>query len=214
MLAAGPPGEYTARLFGQVRILVGEPYPSPVPVTDSVTFPVRAGSTIQRIATEVFHAGLGHFFLTADELEIRSLVEGPEQGWASTNNTFRVYDRDRAPAGTLPVCRFYGSMSPGPNSHFYTGDAAECAALKTIALNTAPLDPRWNFESIAFAAYAGVGGSCPSAAPAPVYRLFNNRAQQRDPNHRFVTSLALYEQMTLTGWRGEGIAFCATLESP
>ena len=85
--------------------------------------------------------------------------------------------------------------------------------MKKIALNTEPLDPRWNFETIAFAAYPAVGGSCPSAAPAPVYRLFNNRAQQRDPNHRFVTSLSLYEQMTLTGWRGEGIAFCATLES-
>ena len=209
-----PPGEYTARLFGQVRNEAGEPYTTPVPVTEPVTFSVTAGSTIQRVAKEFFHAGLGHYFLTADELEIRSLVESPEQGWAPTNNTFPVYDRDRAPAGAVPVCRFYGSISPGPNSHFYTGDAAECAALKTIALNTAPLDPRWNFETIAFAAFVAIGSSCPSAAPAPVYRLFNNRAQLRDPNHRFVASLVLYEQMAMSGWRGEGIAFCTALESP
>ena len=39
----------------------------------------------------------------------------------------------------MPVCRFYAK---GPNSHFYTAEAVECAAVKN--------DPGWTFEGIAY----------------------------------------------------------------
>ena len=44
--------------------------------------------------------------------------------------------------GLQAVCRFFGTPNVGPNSHFYTADAAECAKVKTY--------PAWTFEGIAF----------------------------------------------------------------
>jgi hypothetical protein len=55
----------------------------------------------------------------------------------------------------------------------------------------------------------GIGGSC-AAGQVPVYRAF--RGQTRfpdDPNHRFTTSLTLYNQLVALGWDGEGVKLCA-----
>ena len=36
------------------------------------------------------------------------------------------------PTACRAVCRFFGTPGKGPNSHFYTADAAECAKVKTL----------------------------------------------------------------------------------
>lgn len=107
----------------------------------------------------------------------------------------------------LPVCRFYGTPGKGPNSHFYTSDAAECAAVK--------MDPGWTYEGVAF--YAVDSGSyafCTTdfsnnELTKPVYRLYNNRFASNDSNHRFTTEISLYREMPSQGWKAEGVAFCS-----
>jgi len=50
-------------------------------------------------------------------------------------------------------------------------------------------------------------GACP-ARTVTVYRLYNNRAQAMDSNHRYVVRPELYAQMMARGWIGEGVAMC------
>ena len=75
--------------------------------------------------------------------------------------------------------------------------------------------PRWNYEETAFADYLPATGICPSDAPFPVYRLYNQHAGEiingtrQDSNHRFTTLSSVYNQMGLNGWRGEGVVMCA-----
>ena len=99
----------------------------------------------------------------------------------------------------LPVCRFYAR---GPNSHFYTIVAQECAAVK--------LDPGWHYEGDSFFAISAPAvGSCASGT-SPIYRVYNGRFAQNDSNHRFVVKVALYQQMIAQGWIGEGVAMCVS----
>lgn len=100
-------------------------------------------------------------------------------------------------------------VSPGPNSHFFTADASECAWLKQIQAQTPAGQPRWNYEEIAFAIDVPANGSCPASAPVPIYRVYNNRAAQNDSNHRYATDTTVYQQMIGQGWKGEGVVMCA-----
>ena len=52
------------------------------------------------------------------------------------------------------------------------------------------------------------GSSCPSGTK-PVYRLYNNRFQFHDSNHRFTTLLSEAQALQAQGWTLEGVAFCA-----
>ena len=87
----------------------------------------------------------------------------------------------------------------GPNSHFYTVDAAECAKVKT--------NPDWTFEAIAFAVEAAGVGVCPEGR-VPVTRLYND-GKGGQANHRYLTSRSEIERMTGERWRIEGPVFCA-----
>jgi serine protease len=69
-------------------------------------------------------------------------------------------------------------------------------------------DSGWLVEGVAFAAEMPVNATCPSDAPVPVYRLYNNRWMFNDSNHRYVTRPDLYQQMIAKGWIGEGVAMC------
>ena len=104
------------------------------------------------------------------------------------------------------MCRFYGNpaLGPdgrrlGPNSHFYTADAAECAAVKT--------DPGWLFEGVVFQAVAPTLGSCPQPL-VPVYRSYNGRFLENDSNHRYATDPAIVQAMSAQGWVSEGVVLC------
>lgn len=136
-----------------------------------------------------------HYFRTGWYDEARSINNGSAgPGWVDTGDYFYTF---RNPTTrTLPVCRFY---SAGFNSHFYTIDQGECEFVKR--------DTNWRFEGFAFHAIPQVIGGCPVNS-SPVYRVYNNRVAQNDVNHRFTTSLSVYNSMKLQGWLPEGIAFC------
>lgn len=160
------------------------------------------GTEITSNTVEFFNTDLSHYFITADPNEATAIDGGAAgPGWSRTGQTWKS-------GGPNRVCRFYGSpdVSPatgsraGPNSHFYTIEAAECAAVR--------IDPGWRFESYDFNGWPTTGGSCP-AGTVPVKRAYNHRFAQNDSNHRYMTDDALYAQMIALGWSGEGIVFCA-----
>ncbi|MBP8295657.1 MAG: hypothetical protein KAX84_06085, partial [Burkholderiales bacterium] len=151
-----------------------------------------------------FHNGaLDHYFITADPNEMAAIDNGGAgPGWARTGATFPA-------GGPTAVCRFYGSQSPGPNSHFYTIDAAECQALKDLQAATPETDKRWNFESNDFLSTPPVDRQCP-AGTTPVYRAYNNGfARGIDSNHRITSDLAAIQQTIARGWSDEGVVMCA-----
>lgn len=144
-----------------------------------------------------------HYFVTADPKEAAAIDNGTTgPGWLRTGLFFK-------PGGNVPVCRFYGSPAPGPNSHFYTGIADECNFLKQLQATTASSLPRWNFEGLAFSTSLPVSGSCP-VGTVPVYRAYNNGFLRAiDSNHRITTSADALQQVIAQGWKYEGIAMCA-----
>ena len=115
----------------------------------------------------------------------------------------RSHPETGIPSDALPVCRFYGTPGRGPNSHFYTVRASECAQVK--------LDPGWMYEGIAFYAYAPVNGQC-AAGQQAVYRVYNNRFAQNDSNHRYMTDIFEYARMQTLGWLPEGVVLCGALQ--
>ncbi len=146
---------------------------------------------------------LDHFFITADPNEQAAVAGGAAgPGWVMTGNFFVA-------GGAFLVCRFYGSLSPGPNSHFYTIDPAECQVLKDLQLSTPAAQKRWNFESNDFASSKTVGGQCASDQ-SPVYRAYNNGfARGIDSNHRITSDVTAYKATVASGWIGEGVVMCA-----
>lgn len=170
---------------------------------------LAAGSTQAQVAViEFHHAGLDHYFVTSDAQEIADLDAGVHAGWARTGFTFGAWTAADAGAAGNPVCRFYGNPRRGLDSHFYTANAQECAAL--------PLQfgDAWLLESSAVFRMAPLAadGACP-AGTQPVYRLFNRRT---DANHRYTTSETAYAQMVARGYLPEGegmgarpVVFCA-----
>ena len=71
-------------------------------------------------------------------------------GWHRTGFAFK--GRPVASGFGLAACRFFGTPPMGPNSHFYTIDAAECAKVKA--------NPLWTYEGLAFNAQAPAAGDC------------------------------------------------------
>ena len=158
---------------------------------------------------EFFAPSLNHYFRTAIAEEAASLIANPQLGFNPTGNNFLAYLRSAYPLDAKPVCRFYGSVTPGPNSHFYTADPNECAALKGFQYSQPNTSPRWNFEENAFGINLPASGVCPANAPVKVYRNYNNRAAQGDSNHRFTTDINIYNTMIGLGWAAEGVVMCA-----
>src|SRR6185295_19418718 len=101
-----------------------------------------------------------------------------------------------------PVCRFYGA---GPNSHFYTSDAAECAGLKNAASG-------WTYEGIAFHVTRPSGGAC-AAGETPVYRTYNDGAARNDSNHRFTVDATVFANASTYGHLKEGVVMCAAIST-
>lgn len=166
-----------------------------------VALPAWVGAATTPVV-EFYHPSLNHYFTTASSAEAAGIDQGAAgAGWVRTGKSFAAYaSAAEAPAGALPVCRFYGTPGKGPNSHFYTANAAECEGVKA--------DPGWTYEGLAFYVAVPTGGQCGSGTE-PVYRNYNQRWQQNDSNHRYTTDQAVYNQMTAAGWSAEGVVFCA-----
>lgn len=151
------------------------------------------------LVREFYNTELRHFFRTGSAEEIAFIARGGAgPGWVENDDGFYAW---LGPApGTVPVCRFYGTPGIGPNSHFYTAHATECEAVKK--------DRGWTYEGIAFHVKLATGQRCP-ANTTPVYRVYNQRWQVNDSNHRYTTDRRVYSTMVSQGWAGEGVAWCA-----
>lgn len=161
---------------------------------------------------EFYNTDLKHYFITADEGEAVAIDNGAAgPGWERTGQSFRAWSLLGSNEAS-PVCRFYGSTSPGPNSHFFSVSPGECGFLQRLQAETPPTEPRWNFEGYAFMAKPTLdNGEGPCAADdQPVYRAYNGGfSRGLDSNHRYVTDRALLDPLLANGWTDEGVAFCA-----
>jgi uncharacterized delta-60 repeat protein len=151
----------------------------------------------ERQVVEYFHEGYGHYFMTADELEIAALDANAGSGWRRTGHRFNAYDSGDPPL--VPVCRFWSRQTFAPkSSHFYTPYAAECDQVKANAA--------WYFERNAFhlALPAGSpGGATCGPDTRPLYRAYND-GRGGAPNHRYTTDAAVLDAMLAQGWTVEG----------
>jgi hypothetical protein len=146
-------------------------------------------------AVEYYHAGYGHYFVTAGAAEVASLDAGAPPGWARTGESFEVL-----PSGTYGaagVCRFWSGETYAPkSSHVYLTNAAECALRRG--------DPAWNFEGEVFAVMLPDGAGTCADGTIPLYRLYNEGIGNA-PNHRYTTSLTIRARMLAQGWSAEGV---------
>jgi uncharacterized protein (DUF1800 family) len=155
-------------------------------------------------AIEYYNASLNHYFITAFPEEAAMLDAGTlVKGWARTGVTFNVWRDAADDPAAVPVCRFFGTPGVGPNSHFYTADAAECALVKT--------NPNWTYEAIAFHVEVPLGGAC-NAGTEAVYRSFYPGASVSQSNHRFLPDLTMHQKMASSSTL-EGVVMCAPLST-
>ncbi len=167
--------------------------------------------TALRTMTEYLYAPLNYYFITSRESE--KLLLDATAGFQRTGQRFDVYAG--AVTGSKGITRFYFdkvARNGGRGSHFYTLVESEKAALAQLNPGNLPA-PRLPFDegidSYAFPPVVeGVGGSC-AAGQLPVFRLFRGNLRfPDDPNHRFTTSTAIYNEFVALGWDGEGVKFC------
>src|SRR5438105_2122810 len=160
---------------------------------------------------EFYHAGLDHYFITADTAEAGALDAGIHPGWIRTGYQFTTYSPGSA--GTVnSVCRFYGRPDAGLDSHFYTGSLDECTAVLRRFSSSWALESG-NVFRVQLPDLAT--GACPSGT-SPVFRLFNNRS---DANHRYTIDVSVKNAMvsrgyTSEGYGTEGVVFCAIGAAP
>lgn len=203
-------GAYRVRLLAQTK---AGPYGAEVEIVELATntFVVSGTPPPGTVnMSEFFNPDLNHYFVTADSAETLLLRTLRSLGWQATGEQFAVLPVATALNGSLrQVCRFYGSVTPGPNSHFFTADPAECAALTQLQQTTPVSSPRWNLEGRVLVVAVPGQGNCPAAYPQPIRRFYNGRAMQNDANHRYVTSSAIALAMRTAGWVDEGVVMCA-----
>ena len=186
-------------VLGAIVEVSGWPQADGVIVADEVETRTAVGQmAIQgNTVVEYRNAHLGHFFVTASPAEIAMLDAGAFGGaWVRTGETFKT-------GGTQAVCRFYGMPPRGPDSHFFTANAAECEHVMGDF-------SAWTFEDHAFAITPAVSGQCPSGLLA-VHRFYNNPTRAEDMNHRFTVTTAAFDATIAMGWAHEGIVMCAHL---
>lgn len=178
-----------------------------------------ASCSVKRLATDVprveatvveyFHPALNHYFMTIEGFEVGILDDNrAAMGWVRTGKRFGAWAAAPLP-GTTRLCRFYGDLAAGPNSHFYIPQGAGCEGLRQLEAQAAVGTKAWRLEGIVFSATEAASGSCPGSL-APVYRFYNRGYEQgKDSNHRYSTDPAVSAEMLAKGWASEGVAFCA-----
>jgi hypothetical protein len=176
--------------------------------------PIVEGEVTEYVNTENFPNDPGGHYYYASNDETRAILDSGRPGkWVRTGKGFKH-------GGYVSVCRFYGSVSPGPNSHFYTASDNECSVLKSIEAKPMPSNKQqFNFEGVAFYANvpipskaAGQRATCPTQS-IPLYRAYNaawgpSGKKNYDSNHRFSTSRADIDAVVAKGWNDEGMVMC------
>ena len=145
----------------------------------------------------------GQFFYAVLASDKAALDAVP--AWQRTGKSFKS-------GGYVSVCRFYGGKNGGPNTHFYSADDKECAALKSV--------PVLSYEGQTFAVNMPLPGAnadgtkpCPIDSK-PLYRLYNNAsAPGKDyvSNHRYVNERTDVNAAVAQGWVDEGQVMCVPL---
>jgi Abnormal spindle-like microcephaly-assoc'd, ASPM-SPD-2-Hydin len=170
------------------------------------------GSSITtKTMVEYLYAPLNYFFITSRDSDKELLDKVPD--FQRTGLSFPVYAAEVV--GSKGISRFYFdkvAVRGTRGSHFYSlldSDKAALAALNPTNAQTPGLPFNEGIDSWAFLpVVSGPGGSCASGL-TPVYRLFRNNTRfPDDPNHRFTTSLTIYNAFVAQGWDGEGVNFC------
>ena len=195
-------GNYTVRASaygvtdGVVTNLCGDPR-----AVMTVTIEESTGPVSRQTAVEFYNGVRDHYFISSDPTEIAALDSGAQPDWARTGKSFAVFAPGKSGGVGAPVCRFYGSPAAGLDSHFYTANAAECAALPGL------FGGSWQIETTdAFdVRLPNSKGEC-EAGFVGVYRFWNRRA---DSNHRYTTDSFVAAQMRNKGWAEEAISMCS-----
>ena len=176
--------------------------------------PIVEGEITEYLNTLDFpNAPGGVYFYAASDTDRALLDSGAPGKWARSGSKFNS-------GGYVSVCRFYGSVSPGPNSHFYTADDKECDFFKSLQTTPTPLSrQQLNFEGKVFSASvpkAALAAGSPPVCPVksiPLYRAYNAAytaagKKNYDSNHRFTTSRADIAEVVAKGWVDEGVVMC------
>ena len=175
-------------------------------------FLVAVQAAARKAMTEYYYPRMDYYFVTSRDSD-KALLDGLSD-WQRTGKSFDVLAMPDASAPT-PLSRFYFdkiAKAGARGSHFYTLLAADKTTLHSQNLNNQALPLKPYDEGIDGYAYlpskAGTGGMC-GATQKPVYRVFRGSARfPDDPNHRFTTDVAIYNEFVGKGWDGEGVAFC------
>ena len=174
--------------------------------------PLKEGEAIEYVNFQDFpRSPGGQYFYSTTTADREALDSGRAGKWERTGQRFNT-------GGYVSVCRFYGSVSPGPNTHFFTADANECKALRDLQVVPRPADrQQLNFEDIPFHASRPVltalgANVCPTQS-LPLYRAYNaafgsTGRKNYDSNHRFSTRSEDILAMTKLGWIDEGVVMC------
>ena len=173
-------------------------------------FAVQAAA--RKTMTEYYYARMDYYFVTSRDSD-KALLDSLHD-WQRTGKSFDVLAMPDASTPT-PLSRFYFdkvAKAGARGSHFYTLLAADKTTLHSQNPNNQALPLKPYDEGIDGYAYlplkAGVGGTS-AATQKPVYREFRGSTRfPDDPNHRFTTDLALYNEFVGKGWDGEGVTFC------
>ena len=108
----------------------------------------------KRCRCQYHFAAMDQYFITASGSDQALLDSGIAPGWSRTGEWFKQ-------GGSTPVCRFYGSVSPGPNSAFLHGDSVGVRFAPLVAGESTPAtQQRLNFESLDFTTTPAVNGTC------------------------------------------------------
>ena len=171
---------------------------------------VSASPPATRAMIEYVYTPLNYYFMTSRDSDKVTLDAIPD--FQRTGEGFLVYASQQG--SMRGVSRFYfDEVKDGHHSsHFYTLLDADLLLLadQNPARSTAPNMAQYEgVDSFAYAPLAsGVGGRCASGY-VPVYRVFRGNIKfPNNPNHRFTTSLSVYNNAVAAGWDGEGVNFC------
>ena len=195
-------GNYTVRASaygvtdGVVTNLCGDPR-----AVMTVTIEESTGPVSRQTAVEFYNGVRDHYFISSDPTEIAALDSGAQPDWARTGKSFAVFAPGKSGGVGAPVCRFYGSPAAGLDSHFYTANAAECAALPSLFGGSWQIETPGAFD----VRLPNSKGEC-EAGFVGVYRFWNRRA---DSNHRYTTDSSVAAQMRNKGWAEEAISMCS-----
>jgi hypothetical protein len=188
LLPGLPPGNYSLRLIDSAG-----------KTGDQRRLRVTAAQAKQSIDTYTINAA--RFVLAGSIAEAASLFgDGPVE---ETGSKFLAWPVGGvSPTTAKPVTRLK-YQSGVVTTYFFTLLDRDVATLSSL--------PGWTNEGPVFKLIAPEAGVCPFATQ-PIYRSFNQLADDIRPTHRYTPNVAAYTDWIATHrWSGEGVAFCAPL---